>query len=149
VKVQAYDYAKEDDDTEVDEESWLPNETSTPVSPTSNEPPVEITPENMIAGKIKWNQIEGLEYSAKVALVVAARSLWKKPKKKKDLAKILNVRSQNAFEQFYRYARKKVRDNELHLEDLKRHVSCAHHEALEKFVSEALAGKSVDPQPPT
>jgi two-component system, NtrC family, response regulator len=110
-------------------------------TPGIHESPVEITPENVIMGVLTWKQIQKLHYHARVALMVAAKSLWKKPQK--ELAEVLSV-TQNAFERFFSTAKKKAQKGDINIEDLKPHVSEEYHPALEEFQTEALTRNSSD-----
>lgn len=109
-----------------------------PSSSSSSGPTGEIGPENIVAGEMKWKKIMKLQYHARVALIVAARSIWEKPKR--ELAELLDVH-QNAFEQFFSTAKKKVQKGDLDVEDLKPYVSVQYHPALEEFLAKTPARK--------
>ena len=112
-----------------------------PNSSSSSGPTREMTPENIVAGEMKWKQIMKLQYHARVALLVAARSIWEKPKK--ELAELLDVH-QNAFEQFFSTAKKRVQNGDLNVEDLKPYVSVQYYPALEEFLAKAPARKTLN-----
>ena len=91
----------------------------------------EFTPENIIAGKIKWASIKNKKpYHERAAVMIIARSLWEESQS--QLAELLEAPANN-LEQFFSTIRRKVKKNELDLEDLKPHIGSDFHPLLEKF----------------
>jgi two-component system NtrC family response regulator len=101
---------------------------------------VETTPEDIITGRIKWQQIRKLTpYYKRVSIMVVAKSLWSHPQK--DLAAKLGVES-NTFERFFSTAKKKAKSKEFQIDDLKPFVSNQHHNALQRFFSKIQSSTS-------
>jgi hypothetical protein len=64
--------------------------------------------------------------------MIIVRSMWDGRQKK--LAELLEVDA-NSLEQFFSKLRKKIKKNELELEDLQPHISPEYHSKLEQFFS--------------
>jgi len=97
---------------------------------------VEITAENIVAGKVKWAHIKTVRsYDRRSAIMIAARSMWQSPQRK--LAELLDV-NPNSLEQFFSTVKRKIKKGELDIQKLNSHVSPNHYPALEKFFDETL-----------
>jgi DNA-binding NtrC family response regulator len=94
---------------------------------------INITPENIVAGKIKWANIKKESYGFRSAIMIIARSMWQKPQR--ELAEVLVV-NPNSLEQFFSTIKRKIRNGELHIQNLKPQTSPDHHAIIEKYFTE-------------
>ena len=62
------------------------------------------TPENIVAGKIKWTYIKKEPYDFRSAIMIIARSMWQRSQK--ELAELLDV-NPNSLERFFSTVKKK------------------------------------------
>ena len=106
------------------------NDDIKPDLPGADNSSVEITPENIIEGKIKWKQLKTLSYHKRVSIMVAAKSLWMD--QQQNLAKLLEVKP-NTLDRFFSTAKTKAEDGDLNVDQLKPHLDSKHHLCLEKF----------------
>ena len=90
----------------------------------------QITPEDILDGKIKWCEIKQASYSNRAAIMVAVKGMWQGTQS--QLATQLDVKP-NSLEQFFSTLRKKYKDSEISIEDIKPHIRQNLHPYLEEF----------------
>jgi len=90
----------------------------------------EFTPENILQGIIKWASIKKESYPKRAAIMVAVRDLWQG--NQSQLARLLDVK-QNSLEQFFSTLRRKYKNKEIKIEDLKPYINRDFHPLLETF----------------
>ena len=101
-----------------------------PLPYNNNQKNIDFTPENIVTGRIKWTSIKKEAYDLRSAIMIVARSMWQKSQK--ELAELLDV-NPNSLEQFFATVKRKIRNGELDLQNLKSHISPDHYPALENF----------------
>ena len=95
----------------------------------------ELTPAKILEGKIQWAAVKRKPYQERSSIMIVVKSLWNG--NQNHLANLLDTHP-NSLEQFFSTLRRKIKKNELDIEDLKPHVSRDYHHLLEKFFMQSL-----------
>jgi DNA-binding NtrC family response regulator len=97
---------------------------------------IQITPENIVAGKLKWKQIQqNSDYEQRAAVLLVARSIWNGRQTK--LADLLSV-IPDTFFRFFSTVKKEIKNRNLDIQDLKPYVNRDHYLVLEKIFSDIV-----------